>query len=240
MHALHVCIEGLTASYAYPFIKTGMQISLPAPPFSSILGNLSACAGRAVGPSETLVGLEFSSRGRAIDLERTRRLQTDNKSGRLSENPELGISKRQFHVRPTLHLYLTEIALEVIFERPAATTPCLGRSQDIGWIKFVRRIEMEPRASGELGPTLVRFPNARVGGLILPPLADYYLNETKGYVVSEVGRFSRYQFVPKANVREQQDLSCSTTLRIARKRITSSSSTISLAETKCYFCEKCG
>jgi CRISPR-associated protein Cas5t len=204
MQALHVCIEGLSASYAYPFIKTGTQISLPTPPFSSILGNLSACAGRVVGPSETLIGFEFSSTGRAVDLERTRRLQTDKKTGRLSENAERGIAKREFHVRPMLHLYLTEVALEGIFERPAAA-PCLGRSQDIGWIRYVRRIELEPRATGELGPTVVRFPNAQVGGLILPPLADYYLNETGGYV-REVGRFSRYQFTPKAAVREQSNL----------------------------------
>ncbi len=200
MEALHVLLEGISASYSYPFLKSGTQLTLPAPPFSSVLGNLSACAGRAVGPQETLIGIEFESGGRAIDLERTRRLQTEKKHGRLSENPERGIAKREFHVGPRLDLYLSEIAFEKVFREPVAT-PCLGRSQDIAWIRFVRRIDLLPMEAGELGSTLVRFPNAQVGGMILPPLADYYVNNQTGFV-REAGRYSRYQFVRRgANVR---------------------------------------
>jgi CRISPR-associated protein Cas5t len=193
MEALHVQLEGLSASYSYPFLRSGTQLSLPIPPFSSILGNLSACSGRQVGPNETLIGVEFESNGRAIDLERTRRLQTDKKYGRLSENPERGIAKREFHVRPRLDLYLTELAFEKSFYEPAGT-PCLGRSQDLAWINFIRRVELTPAEKGKLGPTLVRFPNHQVGGLILPPLADFYINNRSGFV-REAGRYSRYQYV---------------------------------------------
>jgi CRISPR-associated protein Cas5t len=193
MEALHVQIEAFSASYSYPFLRSGTQLTLPAPPFSSILGNLSACSGRQVGPAETLIGFEFESNGRAIDLERTRRLQTDKKYGRLSENPERGVAKREFHVRPRLDLYLSEIGFEQVFQHPAAA-PCLGRSQDLGWIKFVKRIELERVDKGKLGSTLVKFPNTQVGGLILPPLADFYFNDRKGFV-REAGRYSRYQFV---------------------------------------------
>ena len=126
MEALHVQLEGFSASYSYPFLKSGTQLTLPAPPFSSILGNLSACSGRQVGPQETLIAFEFESSGRAIDLERTRRLQTDKKVGRLSENPERGIAKREFHVRPRLDLYLSEPAFESVFYEPVAA-PCLGQ-----------------------------------------------------------------------------------------------------------------
>ena len=193
MEALHVQIEALSASYSYPFLKSGTQLTLPVPPFSSILGNLSACAGRQVGPKETLIGFEFASRGRSLDLERTRRLQTDKKFGRLSDNPERGIAKREFHVRPKLDLYLSEIAFEKVFYEPAAA-PCLGRSQDLGWINFVRRIELVPVEEGRLGSTVVRFPNTAIGGLILPPLVDFYANARRGFV-REAGRYSRYQFV---------------------------------------------
>jgi CRISPR-associated protein Cas5t len=126
MEALHVQLEALSASYSYPFLKSGTQLTLPAPPFSSVLGNLSACSGRQVDPGETLIGVEFETNGRAIDLERTRRLQTDKKYGRLSENPERGIAKREFHVRPRLDLYLTELAFENAFYEPAATPVNLG------------------------------------------------------------------------------------------------------------------
>src|SRR4051794_19205821 len=119
MQALHVQIEAFSASYSYPFLKSGTQLTLPAPPFSSILGNLSACSGRQVGPAETLIGFEFESNGRAIDLERTRRLQTDKKYGRLSENPERGVAKREFHVGPRLDLYISEMRFEQAFYHPA-------------------------------------------------------------------------------------------------------------------------
>jgi CRISPR-associated protein Cas5t len=200
MEALHIRLEALSASYSYPFLKSGTQLTLPVPSFSSVLGSISGCAGRRVAPEETLVGLEFESNGRAIDLERTRRLQTDKKYGRLSKNPEQGIAKREFHVRPRLDLYLTEVNFEQAFLEPVAT-PCLGRSQDMAWIKFVRRIELAPSEAGELGSTIVRFPNPQVGGMILPPLADFYLNERVGFV-REVGRYSRYQYVQRgASVR---------------------------------------
>jgi CRISPR-associated protein Cas5t len=193
MEALHVQISALSASYSYPFLKSGTQLTLPAPPFSTVLGNLSACAGRQVGPSETLIAIEFRSAGRAIDLERTRRLQTDKKHGRLSENPERGIAKREFHVHPRLDLYLTETNLEGAFYEPAAA-PCLGRSQDLAWISLIRRVSLIEADVGNLGPTLVRFPNVQVGGLVLPPLADFYINDRRG-VVRQAGKYTRYQFV---------------------------------------------
>ena len=149
--------------------------------------------------------MEFEQAGQGIDLERTRRLRTEKTQGRLSENPERGIAKRQFHVRPCLDLYLTEIGFEHAFRHPAAT-PCLGRSQDIAWIASVSRIELIPADSGCLGSTLVRFPNTQVGGLILPPLADYYINDDLGRI-RRAGRYTRYQYVPKgARVRATANL----------------------------------
>jgi CRISPR-associated protein Cas5t len=205
MEALHVQIEAFTASYSYPFLKSGTQLTLPVPPFSGILGNLSACAGRQIAPDETLIGFEFESKGKTIDLERTRRLQTDSKHGRLSENPERGIAKREFHVGPKLDLYLTSLALEANLYAPAAA-PCLGRSQDLGWINFVRRIQLIPADSGRCGPTIVRFPNTHVGGLILPPIVDFYVNSKLGFI-REAGRYSRYQFIRKnSHLKRSQDL----------------------------------
>jgi CRISPR-associated protein Cas5t len=195
MQALHVRLEAFSAAYPYPFLRSGTQLTLPAPPFSSVLGNISACAGRVVGPAETLVGMEFETRGLGTDLERTRRLQTDKKYGRLSNNPERGVAKRQFHVSPCLDLYLTNLSLEPAFHSPVAT-PCFGRSQDIAWVCAVNRIELTPAEAGHLGSTLVKFPNPQVGGLILPPLADYYINDDLGHI-RQAGRYSRYQYVRK-------------------------------------------
>lgn len=204
MKALHVRLQALSAAYPYPFLKSGTLLTLPAPPLSSVLGNLSACAGRPVGPGETLIGLEFESTSKAFDLERTKRLRVDSKTGRLMYNPEQGLAMRQFHVNPCLDLYLTQTDFETCFYSPVAA-PCLGRSQDLAWVCFVRGIELEPAEQGVLGATLVPFPNAQTGGQILPPLADYFLNDHLGRV-RRIGRLSRYQFVPKgAHVRATAD-----------------------------------
>ncbi|PWU05831.1 MAG: hypothetical protein C5B51_13605 [Terriglobia bacterium] len=194
MQALHVKLQSFSASYPYPFLRSGKQLTMPVPPYSSLLGNLSACAGRVVGPTETGIAFEFSSRGTAVDLERTRRLRASKNTGRLSTNPEQGLGHREFHVHPVLDLYLTNPSLEDCFLRPMEA-PCLGRSQDLAWITLVRRIELERVEHGLLGRTLVPFPNPQTGGKILPPLVDYYLNAEYGYT-RRSGQMSRYQFVP--------------------------------------------
>lgn len=194
MRGLHVRLEAFSASYPYPFLRSGTQLTLPAPPLCSILGHLSACAGRVVGPEETAIAFEFRSEGTTVDLERTRRLRTSKTTGKLSTNPVQGLGYREFHVKPRLDLYLTELDFEPFLSKPAAV-PCLGRSQDIAWIRPPKRVEFEPMESGVLGPTFVPFPNAQVGGQILPPLADYFVNERLGYT-RRYGRLSRYQFVP--------------------------------------------
>jgi len=191
---LHVRLEAFSASYPYPFLKSGTQLTMPAPPLSCILGNLSACAGRAVGPGETQIGFEFRAQGKAIDLERTRRLRMDSKTGRLSANPEQGIGYREFHVKPALDLYLSAASFERYFVSPAAV-PCLGRSQDLAWITLVRLIELRPIEFGKIRRTLVPFPNFQIGGQVLPPIADYFVNDRLGST-RRVGRLSRYQHVP--------------------------------------------
>jgi CRISPR-associated protein Cas5t len=196
MKGLHVRLEAFSASYPYPFLRSGTQLTMPAPAFSSILGNLSACAGRAVLPGETLVGFEFYAHGKAVDLERTRRLRMDSKTGRLSSNPEQGVGYREFHVRPTLDLYLSDTSFERFFISPAAS-PCLGRSQDLAWITLVRVIDLAPTESGRIRRTLVPFPNFQIGGQVLPPIADYFINDRLGST-RRIGRLSRYQHVPTA------------------------------------------
>ena len=200
MQALHIKLCALSAAYPYPFLKSGTQLTLPAPPLCSILGHLSACAGRTVRPEETLIGFEFEAAGTAIDLETTRRLKTDSKTGKLSLQKETGIGKREFHVKPVLDLYLTNLNLEQAFYRPVAT-PCLGRSQDIAWVQSIALVDLQSVGAGRLGKTYVPFPNYQVGGRILPPLADYFLNDHLGYT-RRIGKLSRYQFLPEgANVK---------------------------------------
>ena len=175
MKALHVRFDGLSASYPYPFLRTGTVLTLPVPPYSSILGMMSACAGYDIVPENMWLGYEFfSGERRTIDIETTHRLKTDKK-GQLRKNPELGIGKREFHVFPRLDIYLNRVELRTIFENPIAT-PRFGRSQDIAWVTAINEIDLNPLNEGVPRGTLLPYPDSPIGH-VLPPLVDYYCND---------------------------------------------------------------
>jgi len=194
MKGLHVRFEGLTASYPYPFLRSGTALTMPLPPYSSIFGMLSACAGCDIRPNGKLqVGFEFISSSReTIDLEKTDRLKTDTK-GRLRRNPEQGIVKRQFHVHPKLDLYVTDVNLKAILDLPA-TPPRFGRSQDLAWIVSIAEITLERVEHGQVRSTLVPYSGVPLGQ-VLPPLVDYYINDAE-WRTRIPARISRYVALP--------------------------------------------
>jgi hypothetical protein len=143
------------------------------------------------------LGYEFA-RGPfpTIDLERTERIQTDKK-GRLRANPERGIARRQFHVFPSLDVYLSDVSLKPAILSPV-TPPRFGRSQDLAWVKLVREVDLEPVSTGAVRGTLVPYPEVRIGQ-VLPPLVDFYLNEQRGFL-RQTGRISRYAVIPSGEL----------------------------------------
>ena len=196
MKLLHARLEGWTATFRLPLIYSGTGLTAPVPPFSTLLGLIGNLAGREIAPDETRIGYVFRSNGTAYDLETTRRLEMDKKSGRLKGQSVPGIARRQFHIRPTLDLYLDDLALSEAFESPQ-NAPCLGRSQDLAWITRVEQVEAEPRGSGTVRGTLVPFPQAGASGMILA-LPDYLINNRRGYT-REVGRVSKFLAVRYEN-----------------------------------------
>lgn len=189
LKALHVRIEGLSASFRHPLILSGTQISTSMPAYSNLLGMLSACAGRVITPNETQVGFEFHCESHDFELERTTRWQMDKKNRLKPHSKGPGINRRQVYWRPQLDLYITNQSLKRIFERPAAT-PCFGRSQDIAWIKWVQEVELYPLAKGRLGPTLIPFPQSGIAGLIVR-LPEWFENVSIGKP-RKVGPFGHY------------------------------------------------
>jgi CRISPR-associated protein Cas5t len=213
--ALHVRIEGLTASFCFPLIKSGTQVNVPVPPYSTLLGIISACAGRIVKHTETRIGFEFWCRSMETEIERKDRLELkggklrrlvkknapkdlrphlriskEGISGFLEEIPQ-GVGLRQVYWYPRLDLYLTNQAFRSAFENPAAP-PTLGRSQDVAWIVFVReKIEIHPRKTGEIGPTLLPKVQVGVPGLIVRA-PEWIDNSKKGHV-RQPGPFGVYQ-----------------------------------------------
>lgn len=196
MKLLHVRLEGWTATFRLPLIFSGTALTAPVPPYSTLLGLMGNLAAREIKPHETRIGYKFQSIGTSYDLETTRRLELDKTTGRLKAQRIPGIATRQFHVRPELDLYLDNLDLRGIFEQPM-NTPCLGRSQDVAWIRAVKEIEAEPYSEGVIRGTLIPFPQPGASGQILN-LPDYFRNDQRGYTRS-VGRMSKFLAVRYEN-----------------------------------------
>ncbi len=195
MKLLHVCLEGWTATFRLPLIYSGRSLSAPVPPYSTLLGLIGNLAAREIAPDETRLAYVFRSAGMSYDLETTRRLELD-KSGRLKSQRVPGIATRQFHVRPTLDLYLDNLDLGGAFQSPA-NAPCLGRSQDVAWVKSVKEVEAEPCAEGTVRGTLIPFPQPGASGQILN-LPDYFINNQRGFT-RQTGRAQKFLAVRYEN-----------------------------------------
>ncbi len=191
MKLLRIKIKAWTATFRLPLLYSGTGLTSPLPPYSTLLGLIGAVTGREIKPDETKIGFVFKSSGTEIDLETTRRLRVDDK-GRLKQQKDTGIAKRQFHIKPDLDLYLDELSFKKFFEFPASTAT-LGRSQDVAWIKSVEIVEAEPVPEGTIRGTLVPFPEPNAAGLILV-LPDYFDNADMGYA-REIGKLGKYQAI---------------------------------------------
>ncbi|MHB8700245.1 MAG: CRISPR-associated protein Cas5 [Nitrososphaerales archaeon] len=197
MKALHAKLAGFSASFRHPLTLTGTQITTPVPPYSTVLGLISSCAGRVITPKDTEIGFEFRASTTDKEVERTNRFQFKN--GILQPHREgQSIMYRQVHFNPVLDLYLTNLNLISAFESPAST-PYFGRSQDICWIEFVRQVDLLPIAEGNIGPTLLPKPFP-IKGLILR-LPEWMENNRRGYV-RKTGPFGFYMSgIPTDSIR---------------------------------------
>ena len=192
MKLVHIHLMGWTATFRLPLLYSGTGLTSPLPAYSTLLGLIGSVAGREILPHETRIGFVFHSDGTSIDLETAQRLKVDKKSGRLSEQKEMGVIKRQFHIRPSLDLYLDNLSLRFPFES-LVNIPCLGRSQDVIWIDLIEEVAAESREEGIVRGTLVPFPEPMAAGMIVL-LPDYFDNSALGFT-REIGCLGKYQTV---------------------------------------------
>jgi len=150
---------------------------------------LSAVAGRIISPLENRIGFEFHCSSRDIEIEKTDRLALNR--GVLSPHKEgQGILKRYVYFRPELDLYVTDLELEQAFHSPVST-PALGRSQDIAWIKTVEKVELTETPSGKLGPTLIPEVKMNIPSLLVR-CPEWFENDVEGRT-RIAGPFGFYQ-----------------------------------------------
>lgn len=203
---LYVRIKGWTATFRLPLLYSGTGLTSPVPPYSTLLGLIGCVAGFDISHSQVgKMGYIFRSESKAIDLETTKRLSINDK-GILGPNTRKGdgISKREFHVNPELHLYLENIQLEHFFYEPK-NIPALGRSQDICWIETTKVVNCNPVDNGSVRGTLIPFPTNGAAGLILL-LPDWFDNTDEGYTRS-IGKLTKYQAIkydsPTAEIQQK-------------------------------------
>lgn len=187
--ALHVQLEGFTAFFKHPLTITGTQISLPCPPYSTLLGMISAVAGRVVSHTETRIGFELHCTSQDVEIEKTNRLALNK--GMLSPHREgQGVLKRYVYFQPKLDLYLSNLEFEQAFQSPVCT-PSLGRSQDIAWIKKVETVELTALSSGHIGPTLIPEIKNNIPSLLIR-CPEWFENNIEGRTRT-AGPFGLYQ-----------------------------------------------
>jgi CRISPR-associated protein Cas5 subtype I-B len=193
MELLHIKIVGWTATFRLPLLYSGTGLTAPVPPYSTLLGFIGNLAAREIKPDETRIGYIFKSSGLAVDMETTQRLKM---SGNKLAPQEKGIVKRQFHINPTLDIYLDNLDFQEYFEQPR-NTPSLGRSQDLVWIEKVETVGAESVNKAKIGGTLLPFPQNDIGGQILN-LPEYFYNDHRGYT-RRTGKTSKFIAVKYEN-----------------------------------------
>src|SRR5206468_11173495 len=117
-------LEGFSASFRYPLIISGTQLSTPVPSYSNLLGMMSACAGMALRPEDTgRIGFEFRCKSHDLEIERKdrwevagNRLQPVSKktvprvlrrvTASMFEEMPQGVGWRQVYWEPQLDLFV--------------------------------------------------------------------------------------------------------------------------------------
>jgi len=154
MKILRVHLTAFTASFRMPFSYTGVQVTIPVPSYSNLLGLLGCAIGDLVDTTISNIGFNFYSEGKSTDLERIIRWDSiDPMKPRL--NPKgPAIRRREFLLNPSLFLYLTNLELQDNFLFPKGIIT-LGRSQDVARIEDVGIFDVVQVNEGSVGGTLI-------------------------------------------------------------------------------------
>ena len=208
---LYCRIKGWTATFKMPlfFSSSGIKSYLPTltiPPYSTILGILGNIVGKDLNAADMKkIGFMFEYEDKDnIDIEKIISFKLDDNNITIKENRgQSNPSRREFLVRPTLHLFLEDINyFKENIENPF-NIPCLGRSQDIAWIdtlnngkqyEIVEAIEVD---KGKINNTLIPFPQEGASGIIYP-LVENYNNFSNGNTRKPSG-IKTFQFINNIN-----------------------------------------
>jgi CRISPR-associated protein Cas5t len=169
MEVLRIKITGVVSSFRNPFFVSGAQPTLEVPPPSTILGIISAVAGRIVRPDEISFGYVFLYKDKGEDLELIYELSLKEKFKAKSN-----VIRRDFLTFPELYLYVTNVEYEGYFRKPSFPI-LLGRTQELAKIEKIERVTLVKTSPVRFGKTIVPIDFKGVSGAIvaLPLYFDY-------------------------------------------------------------------
>jgi len=169
MKVLRIKITGVVSSFRNPFFVSGAQPTLEVPPPSTILGIISAVAGRIVRPDEISFGYVFLYKDKGEDLELIYELSLKEKFKAKSN-----VIRRDFLTFPELYLYVTNVEYEGYFRKPSFPI-LLGRTQELAKIEKIERVTLVKTSPVRFGKTIVPIDFKGVSGAIvaLPLYFDY-------------------------------------------------------------------
>jgi CRISPR-associated protein Cas5t len=169
MEVLRIKITGVVSSFRNPFFVSGAQPTLEVPPPSTILGIISAVAGRIVRPDEMSFGYVFLYKDKGEDLELIYELSLKEKFKAKSN-----VIRRDFLTFPELYLYVTNVEYEGYFRKPSFPI-LLGRTQELAKIEKIEKVTLVKKSPVRFGKTIVPIDFKGVSGAIvaLPLYFDY-------------------------------------------------------------------
>ncbi|MCX8112402.1 MAG: CRISPR-associated protein Cas5 [Bacteroidia bacterium] len=139
-------LSGPVASFRYPFITVGRQLSYPLPPLSTLYGLLCAAWGDECPLKDLRIGYFFHTEAASsYDTERLWYLKARETGGRGSPIEEIksNVVRRELRTAFTLELYVQAPDLEswrMAFFRPAYWLT-LGRSQEMVSLECIEEVE---------------------------------------------------------------------------------------------------
>ena len=173
MKAYRVKITSWTASFRYPNFILGFQPTLEVPPLSTVLGLISAAAGRYLTFDRLQIGYYFDFAAKASDLEKIYQIPVDKKGRMVMKGIKSNVINREFLYDCQLILYLTDARLAGYFANPVHQL-VLGRSQDLASVREIKEVELQPSEKVQcLAGQIVPFSKNYLPGEVMA-LPKYY------------------------------------------------------------------
>lgn len=165
MDVFRIDITSWTASFRYPNLISGVQLTLEVPPLSTILGLLNAAAGKYLSHDNLNIGYFFQYGAKEFDLETIYQITSTSK-GLPSNNAKSNIIRRQFLFENKLSIYLEDETI-VDYLRAPYYNLLLGRSNDLATIEKIERIELkEIKSANKIKGQIIPFNDNMLAGKI--------------------------------------------------------------------------